>query len=171
MIHIFKGEQDIAPLELSKISIGAKQYHRILHALKHDLKRLGTPPTIDTWLFLLQRYAKWIPAASHLRNVSLYHYTRFKMALAAVLDASQITAILEQIEQSPAVASEAELAFYAAKLVGTEKFIHRYVTGLDLNSYKGGIYYLQMLREQIEAGDAANARSSSVPCALSATRR
>ena len=151
LIHIFKGEQDIAPLDLDKISIGAKQYHRILHALKHDLKRLGTPPTIDTWLFLLQRYGKWIPAASHLLNVSLYHYARFKMALAAIVDEDQIADLLGQLLQPQSEANEGPLAFYAARLVGTEKFIHRYVSGLDLNSHKGSIYYLQMLREQIEA--------------------
>jgi len=98
LIHIFKGEQDIMPSPLDQISIEAKPYHRILHSLKHDVKSIVGALSVDTWVHILHRYCKWIPASIALSHISLYHYTRLKMALAACLKPEEIQKILEKFQ-------------------------------------------------------------------------
>lgn len=148
LVHIFKGEQDIAPLEAPEISIGPKQYHRVVHAFKHDLKRLESAPSIATWLSLLERYGKWIPATSRLSHISLYSYTKLKMALAACLEEKQIeeslTALRAENDSHPS-----PLALFAGEMVGKEKFFASLDPGMDLNALKGAVYYAQSLRENI----------------------
>ncbi len=135
LTHIFKGEQDISPLPIKEIVIGAKQYHRLVYTLKHDLKRLNRAPDIETWLHLLERYTKWIPASHTLPQVSLYQYIRLKMALASCIKE-------ENIEASP-------LALFAVKITGKTKFLCSVEPGNDLSGFKGGAYYFQMLRENL----------------------
>ena len=83
--HIFKGEQDISPVSLEKNIIKARKYQKFLNALQHDLQQLAEPPDISVWLSLIKRYTRWLPATENYASVSLYDYTRIKMALAACL--------------------------------------------------------------------------------------
>ncbi|NUM35204.1 MAG: hypothetical protein HUU50_11705 [Candidatus Brocadiae bacterium] len=135
LAHIFKGEQEILPLPIKEIVLGAKQYHRILYTMKHDLKRLNCVLDIETWLHLLERYTKWIPASNSLQHISLYQYIRFKMALAACVDE-------QNIEKSP-------LALFALEIQGKEKFFCSISPGDDLNGFKGAAYYFQSLKESL----------------------
>lgn len=148
LVHIFKGEQDIVPLAKDKITITPKQYYRLFHTLRHDLKRLENPPTLETWLYLLQRYTKWIPAGSLFPYVSLYSYARTKMALRASITDQQLEEWWGKYEAKQPY-EEPIVALYALKIFGKSDFLAHLNLQSNLNRIKGGMYYYQMVREHL----------------------
>jgi hypothetical protein len=148
LVHIFKGEQDIAPLSQDKINITPKQYYRLLHSMRHDIKRLETQPSFETWLYLLQRYTKWVPAHAHLPYVSLYDYTRVKIALAACLAESQLAEWWQKREAKEPYEAK-PLALYMVKITGKEQFLLSLHVDSNLSLFKGGDYYFQLIRENV----------------------
>ncbi len=157
LIHIFKGEQDIMPSPLDQISIEAKPYHRILHSLKHDVKSIVGALSVDTWVHILHRYCKWIPASIALSHISLYHYTRLKMALAACLKPEEIQKILEKF-QSGQKSQDSYLALLRVQFHGKEAILYNQIPQSDVSILKGQAYYWQMLKENcieafLKAGD------------------
>lgn len=149
LVHIFKGEQDIVPLAKDKISITQKQYYRLIHTLRHDLKRLEAPPTLETWQYLLQRYAKWIPAGSSYSHVSLYDYIRVKMSLCACIGEEQLQRWVEK-HKAGEPCDETWISLYALKIVGRERLFTLLNLGSNLKGIKGSSFYMQMLREFVE---------------------
>lgn len=146
LVHIFKGEQDIVPINHDKIKITHKQYYRLLHTLRHDLKRLESPPSLETWVHLLQRYTKWIPANNHFPFISLYDYARLKMALTACISESELESWRKQQEANTADTPKF-MALYVMKIIGKNEFVYNLKPEMNLDLLKGGLYYTQMLRE------------------------
>lgn len=146
LVHIFKGEQDIVPLSKEKIAITPKQYYRLFHTLRHDLKRLDAPLGLETWLHLLQRYTKWVPAGGHLPHVSLYDYARIKMALVAALTPEQADAWCDKQEKGDAC-EDKELGLAGVQIFGKEEFLQALGANEDQRKFKGAAYCLQLVRE------------------------
>ena len=146
LVHIFKGEQDIAPLGKEDANITSKQYYRLIHSLRHDLKRLESHPSLETWLYLLQRYTKWVPAGQTIPHISMYDYTRLKLALGACLTEQQLEQWW-QADQNQQPQEAKVVALCAFKIMGKDQFVTALQAEPGMSLLKGANYYLQMLRE------------------------
>ena len=146
LVHIYKGEQDIVPISRDEITITSKQYYRLLHTLRHDLKRLENPPSLEVWLHLIHRYTKWIPANANCPYISLADYIKTKMAITACLEKSHLESWQKSYEEKKDF-HQPIAKLMALKFTGLDEFLFQNPVGKKLNVLKGKIYSSQLWKE------------------------
>lgn len=144
MPHIFKGEQEISTISGDKLSVHPKYYARLLHELRRDIKILGTPLDLSTWLYLLHRYTHWMPTSSYLQDISLSYYCQWKMALAACLSRNEIEQLL-QYNCNEEHREKGQIALYSVKILGTTQFLAHHPLQHNFTAWQGAVGYWQLL--------------------------